>query len=432
MELVMKIKTAARSKYFVGLLVVLSIRAYAGAESGGGGGIRTDESNPWFLGSAPIPYCVDVAPDFPVQASVVKELIQDAFAQWKTAYRKYQLYNKNLPGKFFDWQTRSLTVDAQEISECNQPEHQVRFKIGVGLQDPAVSEIFSIYSKYTVGEAFRKAYDHDTFRSGGVVWIAPKNWVGSSQFMPGAPKNFPTWNRLADIKSVLIHEIGHVLGFPHIMGTVMTPNLYSDLVEQERPNSNKTFPYLSGTVETTGTRLNLLLDSSPVVFTPGMEPDDGAGDDWLDILSGQTIYNYTKLWKKTEYFTRISSGCDGVALTVRVTATSEKNYVHEFCLSPVLTRHCLWQNELSFFSPHYLNSARPGDLGSHSVTLMDFTHVGNAFTTNSKIGSHLWHLQLRFEDETRLLVTKTAPGNLGTSDSGDWRVTSGTDFNLNY
>src|SRR6185437_3135555 len=147
----------------------ISLSAWAGADSSGGASHLTDEDNPWFLGSAPIPYCVHIAPDFPVARSVVERDIADAFAQWKAVYAEYHLYQRPLPGRFADGVPRSLSVDAREIPQCTDPAHELEFKVGV--VDSDVQTYFASHSKTAIGYAFRKDYDHQTFRTGGYVWV---------------------------------------------------------------------------------------------------------------------------------------------------------------------------------------------------------------------------------------------------------------------
>ena len=87
----------------------------AGGDVSGGANIISDESNPWFLGSEPISYCVEVAPDFPIPKNQVSAIISESFQKWKTVFTKYRLSEEPLPGVFYDGVERGLTTDAIEL-----------------------------------------------------------------------------------------------------------------------------------------------------------------------------------------------------------------------------------------------------------------------------------------------------------------------------
>ena len=64
------------------LTLLAAVPGLAGWESNGGD-TRFDAENPWFLTSAePIPYCLEVAPDYSLDSTVLKELTQRTMQKW--------------------------------------------------------------------------------------------------------------------------------------------------------------------------------------------------------------------------------------------------------------------------------------------------------------------------------------------------------------
>ena len=180
--------------------------------SGGGNNIYSDFDNPWFLGEEAIEYCIDSSNDFPIKKEVIKDIIKESFNDWKQVFQRYGLYRTNLPGIFKDNKKRSITVDAREVETCTNPKKQLRFNIGIINKE--INEYFISHSKQSIGLAIRKDYDHKDFRTGGIIWVAPKNWIGRYAGNGVDLKEFPIWNKRSQFKAIILHELGHVFGIP--------------------------------------------------------------------------------------------------------------------------------------------------------------------------------------------------------------------------
>jgi len=240
-----------------------------GTVNGGGGGDPMAENNPWFLGDQPIEYCVRIASGFPIASDQVRKTIQAAFQEWEQTLGRYGLRGQAFAGQFSDGVKRGLTVKAVEVPKCTRPDQQLEFKIGV--MDQEVNKHFQAHSKRTVGLAKRRAYNHKTFRTGGFIWIAPQNWIGPTPNpVPNPVSNtisvFPDWTKENWFKAMLLHEIEHVFGVPHVNGTVMDENIFDLLFwahvycfEGQVCTRASNSPQLDGTVEPGRVLLNPFL-----------------------------------------------------------------------------------------------------------------------------------------------------------------------------
>lgn len=234
----------------------------AGWISGGAGEI-TDEGNPWFLGShKPIDYCVAVDPNFPLSTATVQKLIWESFREWKQVLQGYGLDRPDLIGPFQDGEKRGLALNVRQVEKCDDPEHQLRFKIGI--VDEEMEGFFKIHTRSIVGVAHRRDYDHQTFRTGGFIWVAPQGWIPQTQLRGSLPEGvagFPDWEQDNHFKTILLHEIGHVFGFPHLDYTIMREDIFEhlwvDLSSMEPIELNRE-------IETTAIRMSPFFSAEPL------------------------------------------------------------------------------------------------------------------------------------------------------------------------
>lgn len=204
------------------LIAFLSInRAFAESGwSGNGGDGKITGDNIWNLGQAVVPYCINVAPDFPLQKDELSQLVKESFEEWIQFFNKYDLNSKHLIFKTPETQgfLPSVSLDFSLQGSCGDVllTHQVQFLFGIK------NDIIKSYTQFSdaelkFGAAIRPNYNHKTYRNGGYIWI--------SNFSSDRNK----------MKHIILHEIGHILGIKHDLvfvmdesiGDMLTSNLYS-------------------------------------------------------------------------------------------------------------------------------------------------------------------------------------------------------------
>lgn len=195
--------------------------ASAQAEQGGvidgnTGELITTEHNPWFTGKRTVTYCVAVGPGLSLPVDKVEAAVQDAFAVWRTVLGSL-VEMGSTPTDFAlppDKAALVLARDFKEIPCAADPE--LTFK--AGLMDAAVEAAREFTAAKTVGFALRTSYDTKTGDGKGFIWLVPDQ--GDERYK--GPAVTPTfWSSDNVLYNVLLHEIGHVLGFPHLKGTFM-------------------------------------------------------------------------------------------------------------------------------------------------------------------------------------------------------------------
>ncbi len=187
-----------------------------GVIDGNGGELITTEKNPWFIGTAPVSYCINASDAFSLAPTRASALIQEAFATWANLLTtlpafgsdpsKYQLPADKLP-------LTLARVFKETTCDQNPP---LEFKLGI--VDDSVTTTLAYMAARTVGFALRQSYDVTTGTGGGYIWLAPDTGPNAYQGPQSAPK---FWSLEETFYNVVLHEVGHVLGFPHMDNTFM-------------------------------------------------------------------------------------------------------------------------------------------------------------------------------------------------------------------
>src|SRR5262249_40129248 len=85
-----------KNAFFVSLLfAVLSAPAFAGWSSNGGG-FDDESNNIWFLGEKPVHYCVQVSPDYSLNATQAASMVQQSIADWVAFFHARGFDSKSL------------------------------------------------------------------------------------------------------------------------------------------------------------------------------------------------------------------------------------------------------------------------------------------------------------------------------------------------
>jgi hypothetical protein len=198
----------------------------SGGWSGNGGNTAMDRDNIWFLGPEAIPYCVITEhPNF--TAAAIEIMIEKATQKWLFFFRRYQMeqfnYGSDHYHGFPDRVSRSASLNWQKSTDCVEvikachPKHTDPQKCYEKLQSQV---LFLIGPKNTIvenylntngaasGVALRTEYNHQSYRSGGIVWVGQQKRNG--------------WDELGHM---ILHEMGHVLGMKHDSCWVMNTNI---------------------------------------------------------------------------------------------------------------------------------------------------------------------------------------------------------------
>lgn len=189
---------------------------FAGGMTSSGGDWVTDSENPWFVGKAPITWCVQRNADFSRSKDSAINIIESAFADWKTAI--LSLSPKTTTFTLPDGQLKNLSTNFSYSEDCDKNTDLV-FKLGI--LDSEVREDLKLRAKFVVGAAVRKTYDEKTGRGKGYIWLVPDQ--GKNVFQGPAKKLF--WSDDEIIRLVVSHEIGHTLGFSHNLNQIMSSEL---------------------------------------------------------------------------------------------------------------------------------------------------------------------------------------------------------------
>lgn len=188
---------------------LFSSLAMAGGMTSSGGDYKSmDWESAWFLGQAPISYCIEIAPGEGLKPDQAKADFESAIAIWKT-YTAERL-SRSSPG-------HELNFNYQ-YENC---QASTRLKIYVGATNADVQRGISLYQK-PYSFALRTAYDEKSGLGQGLLWFAPRGSV-----FPGS--DFPNWSAPYTFHGMLLHEMGHVLGCGHVEGTIMDSSLVSKL-----------------------------------------------------------------------------------------------------------------------------------------------------------------------------------------------------------
>lgn len=173
-----------------------------------GGGLSVDQNNPWFLGSEPIQYCIESpSSDYPVSLVELRNLIKSSIEDWQRFVVKYDMSNQHWSGSPIKLPLPNYNF--VEVAGCNAVDKQLTFLFG---KDNKTTLQYGSKSKHFIGEAVRGNYNYSTYRTGGTIKI----------------QKFTSDQR--KLKHLILHEIGHVLGFAHNSVFVMDERIADRLI----------------------------------------------------------------------------------------------------------------------------------------------------------------------------------------------------------
>jgi hypothetical protein len=167
----------------------------------------------WFLGEKrTIQACVNLDKNFGMaKAEVIKD-IENAFQMWVDYinFRRIDLISINGMYPY----AKKLTLNPN----CAGNEDLV---FELGTRSKIINEARSKLENPTAF-SYRTMFDMKEAWSLGLIWVIENYGIDAN-------KNFPDWAKTYHFKSVILHELGHIFGVPHVPGTIMAQDLSKQL-----------------------------------------------------------------------------------------------------------------------------------------------------------------------------------------------------------
>ncbi|MGE0174073.1 MAG: hypothetical protein AB7T49_14850 [Oligoflexales bacterium] len=203
---------------FLTLSLASSAFAYGDGNiwSGGGGKLRPDDGNPWWVHNTKhVYYCVEIADDFGVSRERALELINLAIKYWKEEFEAAYFGG--------DWLSEDkIATQTFHLTECSTNNQDLTFQLGVLHQDQIQKlKEEGKEPKDFVGLTIRTSYDEVTLRGKGFIYITPEGKSNPLR-IPGVQMKDTFWSESENgaLHKMLVHEMGHVFGVPHIVDTM--------------------------------------------------------------------------------------------------------------------------------------------------------------------------------------------------------------------
>ena len=198
------------------LLMMFPSHSHGGGEVGNGSDHHPEEyQSAWFLGkSRTIHACLSMSPSFGIDMATAAHSIHSAFSQWIDYVHDHQVLRVNdRQNELFaqgndDW----AYAESLEVNQFCTGTEDLHIYLGVENEEVRAGE-----AEFSDPLAFTKRIKFDQLKgwSKGVLWVR-NSASGNSVGIP-----FPDWGTPHSLDYVLLHEMGHIFGNPHVPETIM-------------------------------------------------------------------------------------------------------------------------------------------------------------------------------------------------------------------
>lgn len=190
-----------------------AVMATNGWTSGGGDNLK-EHFNPWFLDNVEtVNYCIDIdKKSISMDATMAEKVVDKAIADWKTIFAKYQ---KNHPDNKVILGTQTW------IKQDCQNNTQLKFKFGWNTLNYKQKKFLSHGHdpKDSIASAVRTFYSKKNLYGRGFIYVASD--IGQHQLNIEDDQIKTPWRYPVLLYLVLMHELGHVYGMPHISSSLV-------------------------------------------------------------------------------------------------------------------------------------------------------------------------------------------------------------------
>ena len=197
----------------IAMSVLSSAGLAAGGSSSGGGLVFGDTYNPWFLeNTRTVRYCIELDQEnFSATKEQARNAISIAFNYWRSAFLPWN------GTEYFKLGTQSF----EEVECTGHGDVDIYFQLGTLRHE--FSGFLADLSTSVVGWTQRTAYDLQSMRGSGFVFIAPELGERRIDFA-GVDSHLWALSDAVRLKLILIHELGHIFGVRHSGGNNLSPS----------------------------------------------------------------------------------------------------------------------------------------------------------------------------------------------------------------
>jgi hypothetical protein len=228
-----------KSSLAAALLVILTLSIFtipstamagAGSSAGGADNLVPEDGSAWFPGAGKeIKICYQVASDFGAPAGVdYQSLISDEFQVWQKYLAQKHAEDGVSPAA-------QISFNLNFIASCDGSQ-DLAFYFGIDNDDVKTGK--GDFSN-PLGFAYRKNFDRARSWGNGFIWLKKADASGGYAQL---------WSNVDQIKVIVLHEIGHVLGNGHFSGTIMDAGI-AYVINDSMGGSTKQVHYYASHVD---------------------------------------------------------------------------------------------------------------------------------------------------------------------------------------